>query len=164
MDLIYYPDMHISADELLKGLILCWGKVSTIVPPSQMEYTRAYLDGHIHSGVDYTLEKYKEVNDTFGEAILDFVVISDEERIRASEKMRDLLVVWNKDTHFFDSLRIHSVSDFVGKEVEWYWFLHEKLERPLVKVLLEERLVVNWAPGGNRRLSGGRQVIHEHYR
>jgi hypothetical protein len=84
--------MYVTADELLKGLVLCWGKVSTIVPPSEMDYIRAYLDGQIKSETHFPLEAYKKINGALGEPILDFVVISDAERIRASEEMHDLLV------------------------------------------------------------------------
>jgi len=147
MELIYYPDMYIASEDLLKGLVLCWGKVSTIVPPSQMSYVKDYLSGQIRSETHYPLETYKKIYDVFGDAVIDFTVISDDERTRASEKMFDLLTMWNADTRFYDSLKITSLDDLIGKTVEWYWFLHEKLERNLVELLQQERLVVNWAPG-----------------
>lgn len=147
MELIYYPDMYIDSEDLLKGLILCWGKVSTIVPPSQMSYVNAYLSGQVRSETHYPLEMYKKVYDVFGNAVVDFTVISDDERTRASEKMFDLLTIWNGDTRFYDSLKITSLDNLIGKTVEWYWFLHEKLEQNLVELLLQEQLVVNWAPG-----------------
>ena len=61
--------------------------------------------------------------------------------------MFDTITEWNKDSNFYDSLRINSIDDLLGKTVEWYWFLHEKLEQSLVELLLEEKLVVNWSPG-----------------
>ena len=61
--------------------------------------------------------------------------------------MFDLIVNWNKDTGFYDDLKINSLDDLTGNTVEWYWFLHEKLEEGLVGLMPEERLVVNWAPG-----------------
>ena len=147
MELVYYPDMYITSDELLKGLVLTWGKVSTIVPPSQKQYIDAYLAGEVRSETHYALETYKEIYDTLGNSVLDFTVISDDERIHASERMFDLLTTWNKDTRFYDSLKINSLSDITGKTIEWYWFLHEKLEVDLVELLLQEKLVVNWSPG-----------------
>ncbi len=147
MELIYYPDMYITSEDLLKRLILCWGKVSTIVPPSQMSYVKAYLSGQIRSETHYPLETYKKIHDIFGDAVIDFTVISDDERIHASEKMFDLLTIWNGDTRFYDSLKITSLDNLIGKTVEWYWFLHEKLEQNLVELLLQEQLVVNLAPG-----------------
>ena len=120
MELIYYPDMYITSEELLKGLILCWGQVSTIIPPSQMDYVSAYLSGQIRSETHYPLEKYKKIYDVLGSAVVDFTVISDNERIRAYEKMFDLLTIWNGDTRFYDSLKITSLDDQIGKTVEWY--------------------------------------------
>ncbi|MBP9560958.1 MAG: hypothetical protein KBE27_03975, partial [Syntrophorhabdaceae bacterium] len=139
MELIYYPDMYITSEDLLKRLILCWGKVSTIVPPSQMSYVKAYLSGQIRSETHYPLETYKKIHDIFGDAVIDFTVISDDERIHASEKMFDLLTIWNGDTRFYDSLKITSLDNLIGKTVEWYWFLHEKLEQNLVELLLQEQ-------------------------
>lgn len=147
MELIYYPDMYITSEELLKGLVLSWGKVSTIVPPSQMEHIDAYLAGEVRSETQYALETYKKIYDIFGSSILDFTVISDDERTRASDKMFDLLTTWNRDTGFYDSLKVNSLSDITGKTIEWYWFLHEKLEQNLVELLLQEKLVINWSPG-----------------
>lgn len=137
--------MYVGSD-LLKRIILCWGKVSTIVPPNQKKYIDNYISGKITGEIHYPLEEYKKIYDEFGEEVVDFVVISDDERKRASEKMFDLLTTWNKDTHYYDSLRIKSISDFIGKTVTWYWFFHEKLEHELVELLLEEQLVVNWDP------------------
>ncbi len=91
MEIVYYPDMFITSEELLKGLVLSWGKVSTIVPPSQMKYIDAYLAGEVRSETHYALETYRKIYDVFGNSILDFTVISDDERSRASEKMFDLL-------------------------------------------------------------------------
>jgi hypothetical protein len=146
MKIVYYPDMYIP-ENTLKTLLLCWGNVSSIVPPSIKEYNDRYLDGHSGRETNYPLETYKEILDKTGEKIVDFLVISDNERKRASEKMFDLVTNWNKNTGFYNSLKIHSIDNFIGKPVEWYWFLHEKLESPLVQLLQEERLVVNWAPG-----------------
>lgn len=146
MNIVYYPDMYIP-EETLKTLLLFWGNVSSIVPPSVMEYNEAYLNGEIKHEINYPLETYKRILDRGGERIVDFLVISDSERTSASEKMFDLITKWNKDAGFYNSLKIYSVDNLVGKWVEWYWFLHEKLEQPLVELMLEERLVVNWAPG-----------------
>ena len=147
MEIVYYPNMFMDSDHLLKSLLLTWGKVKTIVPPSQKEYIDAYLAGDIKNETHYPLETYKQIYDAAGTDILDFMVISDDERLRASEKMFDLIVNWNKDTGFYDDLKINSLDDLMGKTVEWYWFLHEKLEEELVGLMLEEQLVVNWALG-----------------
>lgn len=138
--------MFINSDHLLKSLLLTWGNVKTIVPPSQKEYIDAYLAGDIKNQTDYALETYKQIYDNAGSEILDFLIISDDERAGASEKMFDLIVNWNKDTGFYDDLKIHSMDDLIGKTFEWYWFFHEKLEEGLVDLMLEEQLVVNWAP------------------
>lgn len=147
MKIIYYPYMFLNDEILLKQLLLSWGNVETIVPPSQKEYIDAYLAGEITHETHLPLELYKEIYDIAGARIIDFLVIDDEERIRASEEMFELITKWNKDTGFYDSLRINSIEDLAGKTVEWYWFLHEKLERDLVELMLEEQLVLNWAPG-----------------
>lgn len=147
MEIVYYPKMFMDSEHLLKSLILTWGKIKTIIPPSQKQYVDAYISGEIKNETHYPLETYKQIYDAAGDEILDFLIISDDERRRASEKMFDLLVNWNKDTNFYDDLKIKSLDDLIGKTVEWYWFLHEKLEEDLVRLMLEEQLVVNWAPG-----------------
>jgi len=111
MDIVYYPNLFITSDTLLKGLLLTWGQVRTIIPPSQKEYVDDYLAGRIKNWVHLPLERYKEVCDAAGEAVVDFLVIDDAERKVASEQMFDLLVNWNKDTHFYDSLKIRGLDD-----------------------------------------------------
>jgi len=147
MEIVYYPDMYVRSERLLKQLLLCWGTVKTITPPSQKAYLNAYLAGETTGDRDFVIEGYKTIVDYAGEKVIDFLEIKDEERRKASENMLELLTKWNADTHFYESLKIHSISDLIGKEVEWYWFLHEKLEEPLVELMLQERLVVNWSPG-----------------
>jgi len=147
MEIVYYPDMYLRSERLLKQLLLCWGTIKTIAPPTQKAYFDAYLAGKITSDRDLSIEGYKEILDHAGEKVIDFLEIKAEERRKASENMRELLTKWNADTQFYESLKIRSISDLVGKEVEWYWFFHEKLEQPLVKLMLQEHLVVNWDKG-----------------
>ncbi len=147
MKIIYYPHMFLDDEILLKQLLLSWGNVETIVPSSQKEYIDAYLAGEITHETHITLELYKRIYDIAGAPIIDFLVIDDEERIHASEQMFELITKWNKDTGFYDSLRINSTEDITGETLEWYWFLHDKLERDLVELMLEEQLVVNLGPG-----------------
>lgn len=147
MEVIYYPDLYVYSQETLKSLLLCWGNIRTIVPRSHMNYIKSYLDGSVKKHINYPLEEYKKVLHLAGEPIIDFLIIRDSERKRASEKMFDLICHWNKNTSFYDSLKINSIDDLVNKWVTWYWFLNEKLEQPLVELLLEEKLVVNLAPG-----------------
>ena len=146
MEIIYYPSEYVSSEETLKSLLLCWGKVTTVVPPREMDYIKRYLQGEIKNEIHYPLEMYKKVLDMAGEPVVDFMVVNDKERRIACEKMFDVVINWNKDTRFFDSLRINSLEDLMGKWIHWHWFLHEELEWPLVQLLLEERLLVNWAP------------------
>ena len=146
MEVVYYPGMYVRSERLLKQILLLWGTVKTIVPPSQKRYLDAYFKRELKE-TNYALERYREIYDIAGDEALTFLMIDDGERKRASEQMLDLLTTWNADTAFYDSLKIRSVSDFVGKEVEWYWFLHEKIEWPLVELMLQEQLVMNWAPG-----------------
>ena len=147
MEVVYYPDLYVYSQETLKSLLLCWSNIRTIIPRSHMNYIKSYLDGRVKNHINYPLEEYKKVLNLAGEPIIDFLIIRDSERKRASEKMLDLICHWNKDTSFYDSLKINSLNDLENKWVTWYWFLNEKLERPLVELLLEERLVVNLAPG-----------------
>jgi hypothetical protein len=147
MEILYYPDMYLTSELLLKQLLLTWGTVRTIVPPSQKTYVDAYLSGEISNETNFPLERYREIYDAAGEKIVDFLVIEDKERKRASERMLYLLTDWNADTRFYDSLKIRSLDDLMGKQVEWYWFLHEKIELPLVELMLGEQLVVNWGDG-----------------
>ena len=109
MEIVYYPDMFMNSEHLLKSLLLTWGSVKTIVPPSQKEYIDAYLAGEIKNETHYPLETYKEIYDVAGNELLDFLIISDDERLRASEKMLDLIVNWNNDTGFYDELKINSI-------------------------------------------------------
>jgi hypothetical protein len=139
--------MYLTSELLLKQLLLCWGAVKSIVPPTQKEYVDAYLAGRIPTETNLALDRYRDIYDAAGEKIIDFLVIENSERLAASDHMRELLTKWNADSHFYDSLKIRSIDDLMGKWVEWYWFLHEKLEQPLVELMLKERLVVNWAPG-----------------
>jgi len=85
--------------------------------------------------------------DVGGREVLGFLVVSDGERKQASERMFDLVCNWNRDTGFYESLKIQSLSDLGGKVVTWSWLLNEKLERPLVELLLEEKLVYPLGPG-----------------
>lgn len=147
MEILYYPDMYINSEEALKHLILSWGNVRTVVPPSEMERIKSYTHGEVNNWVHFPLEIYKKVWDAGGKDILDFLVISDKERKQASERMFDLICNWNKDTRFYESLKIHTLGNLGGKVVTWYWFLNEKLEKDLVELLLEERLVYPLAPG-----------------
>lgn len=147
MKIVYYPSMFINNDNLLKTLLLFWGKVETIIPKSQHDYINSYLKGEIKGETHYPLEIYKKIYDQAGEEIVDFLIISKKEREHASDSMFQLLTKWDKDTKFFDSLRIKSIEDFIGKEVEYFWFLNEKIERPLVELMMEENLAVNWAEG-----------------
>lgn len=147
MEILYYPSMYVDSDDLLKQLLLSWGKVSTIIPPSEKDYIDRYLSGKIKTENHARLEHYKAIYDVFGSRVVDFTVIGDKERKDASYKMLDLVSNWNQDTHFYDSLKINKIEDCIGKTFEWYWFLNEKLEHELVQLLLEEHLVANWAPG-----------------
>ncbi len=147
MEIVYYPDMYLTSERLLKELLLCWGSIKTIVPPTEKAYADAYLSGEITHETHFPLEGYKAIYDLAGDRVIDFLEIRDEERTRASEQMLELLTKWNADTRFYDSLKIHSFEDLIGKHVEWYWFLHEKLEKPLIELMLEEHLVVDLAPG-----------------
>lgn len=146
MEIVYYPNMFVDSEEKLKSLILFWSGVKTIIPPSQMDYINAYLAGNIKDEVHYPLEKYKEILDLAGKPIIDFLVITNEERKQASDIMLDLICNWNNDTGFYNSLKIGSIDDLFGEWITWYWFLNEKLERPLVELLLEEQLVVELGP------------------
>lgn len=139
--------MYINSDRLLKSLLLTWDNIKTIVPQSHKNYIDMYLSGHIKNETNIALETYKQIYDAAGERVIDFLVIKKKERERASDQMFDLIANWNKDTGFYDSLKINSINDLVGKWVEWYWFFHEKIEQDLVELMLEEKLVVNWAPG-----------------
>lgn len=147
MEVVYYPDMYLTSERLLKQVLLCWGSVMTIMPPTQKQYFDAYLRGEVTDEVNFPIERYKAIYDIAGERLVDALEITDSERVAASEKMLNLLTKWNSDTHFYDSLKIRSIDDLIGKEVEWYWFLHEKIEWPLTQLMLEENLVVNWSPG-----------------
>lgn len=147
MEIVYYPDMYISSDRLLKQLLLCWGDVKTIMPPSERGYFEAYVAGDIKHEIAPHIERYKQIYDIAGEKVVDALEIGDEERRAASEKMLDVLTSWNADTGFYNSLKINDLSDLIGKTVEWYWFLHEKLEWPLVQLMLQDRLVVDWGGG-----------------
>jgi len=128
-------------------MLLFWDKVKTIVPQSQSEYANAYIEGKIRNEYNTALEKYSTIINLAGEKILDFEVINEAEKRAASEKMFDLVCYWNKDTAFYNSLKINSIEDMFGKEFEYYWFLNEKTDSSLIKLLLDEKLVVNWAPG-----------------
>lgn len=147
MDILYYPNLYVSDEPTLKALLLFWGDVGTIVPPSIKNWIDSYLAGR-GDAHDPSLELVKKVNDIAGRSAVDFVVISDEERHQSTRKMMRLLDEWGADSHFFDQYRIHSIDDLRGKMIEYYWFLHEKLEQPLVQRLAHENLAVNWAPGG----------------
>ncbi len=146
MDILYYPNLYVSDEHTLKSLLLFWGDVRTIVPPSTKHWIESYLNGRTNAH-DPSLELVKKVNDIAGRSAVDFVVISDEERHRSTQKMMRLLDQWGADSHFFDQYRINSIDDLIGKTIEYYWFLHEKLEQPLVQRLASENLAVNVAPG-----------------
>jgi hypothetical protein len=139
MEIVYYPDLFISSEKLLKSFLLCWGKVLTVVPPNHIE--------NMKEQANFPLEMYNEIIDLAGEKIIDFLIIRNEERTRASEHMFDLINTWNRDTKFYDSLKIHSLDDLMGRTLECYWFLHKKVEHELVELMLEEKLVMNWAAG-----------------
>lgn len=147
MEILYYPDMYLTSEPLLKQLLLCWGTIKTIVPASQKMYFDEYLSGGISTEINFPIERYKAIYDAAGTKVVDFLEIKDAEREKASERMFELLNKWNRDSHFYDSLKIRSIDDLIGKQFEWYWFLHEKIEQPLVELMLEEQLVVNWSPG-----------------
>lgn len=147
MDIVYYPDMYIRSDRLLKQLLLCWSDVKTIMPPSEKTYFETYIAGGIKHETAPHIERYKAIYDVAGDRVIDSLEIGDAERLAASERMLGLLTQWNADTGFYDSLRINDLSDMVGKKFEWYWFLHEKLELPLVQLMLQEKLVVDWGDG-----------------
>ncbi len=147
MEIVYYPNLFIDDENLIKTIALFWGSVRTIIPPSHKSAIDDFLSGKCPNLTFYPAELYDKVNTELEYNVLDFLVIQDIERKRAAEKMLDVLTKWNVDTRFYDSIKINSIDDLIGKTVEWYWFLHEKLEHSLIELMLEEHIIVNWSPG-----------------
>lgn len=147
MEIVYYPDLFLSDENLIKTLALFWESAKTIIPPSQKKAIDNFIAGKNHNLTFYPAELYDKVNSELESTVLDFIVIKDSERRNAADKMFDVLTNWNNDTKFYDSLKINSINDLIGQTIEWYWFLHEKVEQSLIELMLEEKIIVNWAPG-----------------
>lgn len=117
------------------------------MPQSQAEYSNDYLNGIRKDHICWPfLEEYITVLDLAGEKILDFVIISNEEKINASNKMFDLIYKWNKDTAFYNSLRINSYDDLYGIDFDnIFGLLNDKTEDSLRTLLIEEKLAVQFS-------------------
>jgi len=47
MNIIYYPEMLVPSEEVLKSILLSWGSLRTLVPPSQDNLVSKYLDNDL---------------------------------------------------------------------------------------------------------------------
>src|ERR1035437_7323429 len=119
MEIVYYPDLYINDENLIKTIVLFWGSIKTIIPPSEKYAIDNFLSGKKENLTFYPAELYDKVNTELDDNVLDFLVIQDVERKRAAIKMFDVLINWNQDSKFYDSIKINTLDDLIGKTVEW---------------------------------------------
>lgn len=157
MEILYYPSMYVESELTLKQLLLMWGKVSTIVPLSEKTAIDAYYHGTLALDEPHALDVYKSVNDLFGSSVVDFAVINDKERELTSLEMFEIIAHWNKDTGFYDSLKLPK--HFFIKPRDLGVLISDKLDMPLLQLLVEEQLV---RVTQERDLLGRQQIVNSY--
>jgi len=241
MNIIYYPEMLVPSEEVLKSILLSWGSLRTLVPPSQDNLVSKYLDNneeksvdefitddiiskefkaktwnkkvsipapffesgdslktsydsdklytfpiekkhphgpssyhtiHISSNFEKRLELHRKIRDLAGEPIIDSILIGKKERENASESMLNILSEWEKDTHFFNDLKLKNTGytgdntiirrifdniPFSSKHTEdCDWLYHDKIGGVLANLLREEGLLKS----SGDRLYGRPEIVN----
>ena len=77
MEIVYYPDLYLTDENLIKTISLFWGSIKTIIPPREKSSIDRFLAGKIPNQTFYPAELYQKVNNELEENILDFIVIQD---------------------------------------------------------------------------------------
>ncbi len=154
MNIVYYPDIIVSSEATLKTLLLFWYKVNTIVPLSEKFRIDAYFEKNTPDWQDPFLERYKAVLNAAGEPILDFITITEKDKEHAGNAMFDLVSEWNKDSKFYNLLKVYGDSRYHNSQLETFSVFEDKLESHLRELLLSENLLIR----NNRQLMGVPQI------